>query len=614
MLKLIQLWSVIIVLQLQVSGQNMEYNGVFSGAGGISKSGGITMTGVLGEPFEGATSFTGQYSLSGGFITTLDLDIDAPAIIHTIIASASENQPLTVEATITDDTGVRAVILYSRKGGESNFTEREMVHAGDDLYRATIPANDMTSWGIEYYITATDVVNRLTRHPETGFISVSLICANVASSSAQVSGSEATAYRLVSLPFNANNKNPVVIWEDVLGPYDVTKWRFFELRTDQSYAEFPGTSPMAPGRAFWLIVADPGKTLVTGQGTSVRTDQPFEIPLNRGWTFISTPFNFTIPLGNLSMSNDSTVDLRSFNGSWSSHTGNLQPFAGYASFSDEATTLLINPDMSTGPTPHIVEGSVSVSDDNKSWGIQITGESGYARDIDNWALITTNASREWDRYDRPNPPVIGEYVDIYFHRPEWERTAIKFSTDARPVPLDGESWDFQVCSNRKDVITLRFENIETVPGEYQIRLFDERLNTLQDLRANNIFQYANHGEQHPKEFVLFIGTVDYLYEQIDVSRLVPDSYVLSQNFPNPFNPVTSIRIGLPVDDFVSLTIYDIMGRVIINLIENQPVRAGYHVVTWDAKDRSGAGVSSGTYLYQLRTGSYTKTMKLILLR
>ena len=76
---------------------------------------------------------------------------------------------------------------------------------------------------------------------------------------------------------------------------------------------------------------------------------------------------------------------------------------------------------------------------------------------------------------------------------------------------------------------------------------------------------------------------------VDVA-LIPDVFALHQNYPNPFNPTTNIQYDLPEDQFVSIAIYDVMGRNIRTLM-NVNQAAGYHSVRWDAKNDIGEGVA-----------------------
>ncbi len=94
----------------------------------------------------------------------------------------------------------------------------------------------------------------------------------------------------------------------------------------------------------------------------------------------------------------------------------------------------------------------------------------------------------------------------------------------------------------------------------------------------------------------------------DFTVIIPAEFNLDQNYPNPFNAATSIQYGLPEESRVTIEIYDILGRRIETLIdEEQP--AGYHTVVWN-----GEGRSSGMYFYIIQAGDYTDTKKMVLLK
>ena len=90
--------------------------------------------------------------------------------------------------------------------------------------------------------------------------------------------------------------------------------------------------------------------------------------------------------------------------------------------------------------------------------------------------------------------------------------------------------------------------------------------------------------------------------------LIPTEYSLSQNFPNPFNPVTTIVYGLPGSSRINLSIYAINGQLVKTLV-NEYQSTGYYTIQWDAGD-----LSSGIYLYRLTTDNFTITKKMMLIK
>lgn len=89
---------------------------------------------------------------------------------------------------------------------------------------------------------------------------------------------------------------------------------------------------------------------------------------------------------------------------------------------------------------------------------------------------------------------------------------------------------------------------------------------------------------------------------------IPHSLVLHPNYPNPLRDATTIRFGLPTRADVTLSIYDVLGRRLANLLD-QSLGGGYYSVTWDAAD-----LPAGTYFYQLKAGNFIRTKSMILVR
>lgn len=96
-------------------------------------------------------------------------------------------------------------------------------------------------------------------------------------------------------------------------------------------------------------------------------------------------------------------------------------------------------------------------------------------------------------------------------------------------------------------------------------------------------------------------------------RPIPLKFSLKQNFPNPFNPVTTIRYDLPEDSNVDLKIYNVLGQEVRALISGR-VQAGQRAVVWNGKNDSGSEVGSGVYVYRLRAGTKVMSRKMLLLK
>jgi hypothetical protein len=99
------------------------------------------------------------------------------------------------------------------------------------------------------------------------------------------------------------------------------------------------------------------------------------------------------------------------------------------------------------------------------------------------------------------------------------------------------------------------------------------------------------------------------FSQIDIANGgKPNDFVLHQNYPNPFNPVTIIEYSIPEKSFVSLEVYDLMGREITTLVNENKLQGTYRIIF------NGTNISSGTYLYRIHAGDFAETKKLILIK
>jgi hypothetical protein len=110
--------------------------------------------------------------------------------------------------------------------------------------------------------------------------------------------------------------------------------------------------------------------------------------------------------------------------------------------------------------------------------------------------------------------------------------------------------------------------------------------------------------------VVFVNRYEYLSTE---SEGIPTEFALHDNYPNPFNPTTTLRFDLPEVSDITLTIYNMLGQK-VRTFDYQNTSAGYHSVTWDATNDLGQQVGAGVYLYQLQAKDFVKTRKMVLLK
>jgi hypothetical protein len=116
-------------------------------------------------------------------------------------------------------------------------------------------------------------------------------------------------------------------------------------------------------------------------------------------------------------------------------------------------------------------------------------------------------------------------------------------------------------------------------------------------------------------FSLFIDDIIIASEQAESNDDSEEVYrtALKSNYPNPFNPETTISYSLAKQSKVSLQVFNILGQKVRTLV-NETNNAGTHTVVWNGKDDSGNAVASGVYFYRLKSGTISQTNKMILMK
>jgi hypothetical protein len=103
-------------------------------------------------------------------------------------------------------------------------------------------------------------------------------------------------------------------------------------------------------------------------------------------------------------------------------------------------------------------------------------------------------------------------------------------------------------------------------------------------------------------------SVNKIITDVEVTEMKPVHYSLNQNYPNPFNPTTKISYSLPIDSKVNVSIYNILGQKVYELV-NKSLKAGEYEAVFNASN-----FSSGVYIYRIKTDNFVQSKKMLLLK
>jgi len=551
-------------------------------------------------------------------------DSIAPGINPNLATSYSEGAAIIVNPVLSDaHSGINNANLYYRKTGATNVIG-PVAFVNDT---ATIPLDYSTQQGLEYAIEATDNANNVAREPISGYNSIQILLSseggtlldNSGQPVAQTYGSTANSYRIFSVPFILNNKTPAAVLEDDLGAYDNTKWKFFNVN-NTTLNEYPGiknSSIITPGKGFLLIINMADKVIDSGPGVTPKISDYKQISLSDGWNLIGNPFDIDIPLNNLSLNGSIPQAWYLDNNGWSSNPPYLYKWGGIAINSTGPSTLYIN-----AVTGNAYDYSISDGFFDDNWGIRVKATGEHSSDFDNFIGVYSD-DNEIENTIWCEPPNFSGAISLRILPGELdnqlEKNFIsaddKLSTLIQPKKEDGNLWDFEIIGDKAgEKIKIDLEYFQNIPENFEKYLVDLTLKTVYDLSDNENIIECKTNSYGKSIFRILIGTQDYIESNSEGIAIVPLTFELRQNFPNPFNPGTSMIFGLPKDNNVTLEVYSILGQKVRTLVDNQKYKKGYHTIDWNGMNDFGNQVSSGMYIFRLISKNQVSIKKGILIR
>ncbi len=564
-------------------------------------------------------------------------------IANTNVISAVFGRAFRDTVHVKDERDVKRVWIEYRAAGSAEVKTNDNTRRifGSDDFIVSIPQNEVTLRGLEYRILAQDstdlisfAVNQNSSATDSGWVALPTYVSGKGTSPMDeagnelplIAGSDSTDYQLISIPLELVAPQIDSVFADDLGDYKVSKWRLFDYDTKapagQRWLEGDSARPFAPGRSYFIISRSNMK-FDTGRGKTRRTLCPDSIEVFEGWNLVATPFNFTVDLRALSLVNsNSPVILYPYDAGWE-FSSIMQPWLGYAIFVRRADNAPVNAPMylvvepqeaPTTATATKIRPATVAGGSATEWSIKISATAGRSRDLHNWVGVRQMSKAGFDDLERAEPPLIGRYVSVSFHHPEWRQITDRFSTDFRSPGADQFVWEVDIRSNaRNETVQLAFEFDENVPENLSVFLIDEQQQRMQDLRSNPRYEFLTV-TKGSKKVKLVVGTESFVREVAGEITSLPQQFALLQNFPNPFNPETTVRFNLPRNGLVQIAVFNQLGQQVASLANDVEMAAGYHSIFWQARDARGQILPSGIYFVRMLFAGEIAVTKAVLLR
>jgi hypothetical protein len=401
---------------------------------------------------------------------------------------------------------------------------------------------------------------------------------------------QSTDFRLVGLP--GSGPTPV---QNYLPGTAGTDWSVVwdNGHSTNYWVSYAAGSPFVfgAGRGFWLV--NKGNWIVNDTVTAAVLDGNgrASIALHTGWNIITDPFPVAVNWSDIAAASPPTRSdhpVFTYNNGWSA-TSILQPYVGYYFENTDSLAFLQVP-YKAAP------GTAKAAAVAGAWRMRLDLDAGGFVDQVTTLGVSSDAPAGKNALDFHRPRLTKGVPALLLARPEWDAVNGEFATDIRPPVQNVETWKFEVRTSLRTAAKISFRGVAGVPENLQVYLIDEGRARSVDLRA--AAEYPFIPATDVSAFRVVVGTPDAMRKELDA--LLPGAFALGNNFPNPFNPETTIPVSVPLASEIRLVVYNILGSE-VRTIYAGPVEAGRYWFRWDGRSEHGNTVATGVYFVRLTT-------------
>ncbi len=405
-------------------------------------------------------------------------------------------------------------------------------------------------------------------------------------------------FELVGLP----GREPVSL-SAILSGSPPEDWRAFDW--DGSFVEADGADAFEPGRGFWILAREAISVDRTVEPVSLNEQGAYEIDLRSGWNLISNPFDIDVSWNRIQQVNGLDAALWQWDERWqqtSTFTSAAEGTAFYVRNREDLDVLTIPyPGLSTLGENQVTQekgtetGSrlrlAAGQDEQTNTGVQI--------------LWGGTAAQGIDKHDRFAPPGRFQPVRLTLQS---DSSEAPLAVDARPIPsTEGRRYEMRLQAPVGPPVHVRIDRLSSFPAEEAVLV---RRETGEAFPLSGESSVEIPPQSPSSQWILLLGSRSYV--EREKQTFTPKTVQLRSNYPNPVQRSTTIQYGLPEAQHVRLTIYDVLGRRVQTLVDEQQ-SAGMHTARWDGTGEE-ARVASGMYFYRLQVEDQTKTRKMVVVQ
>jgi hypothetical protein len=413
-------------------------------------------------------------------------------------------------------------------------------------------------------------------------------------------------YRLIGLPGSSN-----LPLDSTIHGTPGTDWEAYcDTGGTGGYLSFSTAPSMfihSIGRGFWLIHRGPWSFGGVVPFPQLSVALTARVPLKAPWTIITNPFSTPIAWSDVIAANGNRFTRYPY--SWKpgyDTVSVLNPGYGYYFQPPAGLDTLDVPIESQNAASQ--RRSVQKQASEFQWLVRLAFRSGQSVDSCVWVGVALNADDGNDGLDWAKPPAPGAVTEHYLRRAGSH--SLRLARDVRPPADTIITWEVVTTAPEREVRTFGSRDMSGMPPNWLLAVLDRMNARGLVLRRDTEFTFTSSTRDHVLE--ILAGPSPLISAAVE--GVLPEKFDLSNPYPNPFNPTTTIAASLPRAAAVSLEVYGLLGEK-VNTLYNGVLEAGRHWFTWDGVNSRGGLAASGAYFIRCRIEGHGQfTHKVVLLR
>ncbi len=552
----------------------------------------------------------------------LGVDLANPSLVSvTMPDTVNQGLPFNVTGIVSDNMTNCKAYVYSKRFGDATFSVDSVQLSGViDTFTVTIPAPMVSEQGTAIMVKVSDghAATYSGDGGGTGAIGPIVKVSNVIYPAIIPE----TTWVVLSMPYTPAQKSPKQFFS-AYGQFKM-HWDIAEIQNGVlvEYDTASANIELKAGGMYWFATAASGTILRIPTGYTQSPDDTFKVVVAaKKWAGLGVPYPAAVAVADIRKATGAdTLKMKTFmytDGEvWEPTLDSLRPWKGYYVYNSGTAPITIKFPPVRMQTAPVAKRQLARAGE---WVFGVRART--AQRTDDLKLFGCMSGNAPELYTTPTPPA-GKSVHKGV-RMNFALDNASYCVDIRDGLQGGAVWTLDAGSlTAAQSVTLEFaQALGALPEDFKLVVVDNGRGLKFDVTRT--LQYGFVAEGVSKSLRVYAGTQGYVDMATSGIKPAPMAFALMPNYPNPFNPVTSIRFqvpelegsaSMPGAEWAVLKVYNMRGQEVRTLV-NRPVQGGYYTVTWDAKDHRSRPCATGNYVYRLQIGSeFSKSLRMTLVK